>query len=247
MSAKYTGIPAGQDRSHTDNSFRPAHSASARLFGIPAGQDRSHTTLPDGALARGSAVPTAMGQAVHLGLSARAGGTERDPDGMHDDGAGVAAGGLDHPPRARAKAAAAAWTKGMGPRTRLSTDSSDDSLHRHLCSDPRRPGSPMPASENIKSELASNPGRNEPTQVEPERRMSIGDLVGVIQATRPADAQVQQGVSQQRARETTATQGGVHSPALSTLQLARLDRQLQKVAHDLAAARDLQINSPIPT
>ena len=137
-----------------------------------------------------SQVPTEMGQAVHLGLSARVVDTDCDLDGMHDDDAGVAAGGLDHPPRARAQAAAAAWTKGMGPRTRLSTDSSDGSLHRHLCSDTRRRGSPMPASQNITSELASNPGRNEPTQVEPERQMSIGDLVGVIQATRPADAQV---------------------------------------------------------
>ena len=91
----------------------------------------------------------------------------------------------------------------------------------------------MPASQNITSELASNPGRNEPTQVEPERQMSIGDLVGVIQATRPADAQVQQGASQQRAR---AAQGGANSPALSALQLARLDRQLEKFARDLAAA-----------
>ena len=64
-------------------------------------------------------MPTAMGQAVHLGPSARAADTERDPDGMHDDGAGVAAGGLDHPPRARAQATVAAWTKGKGSRTRL--------------------------------------------------------------------------------------------------------------------------------
>ena len=70
--------------------------------------------------------------------------------------------------------------------------------------------------------------------------MSIGDLVEVNQATRPADAQVQHGVSQQRARETTATQGGALSPALSALQHARLERQLEKVARDLAAARDLQ-------
>ena len=77
-------------------------------------------------------MPTAMGRAVHLGLSARAGGTDRDPVGMHDEGAGVAAGGLDHPPRARAQAAAAAWTK-VWALVRVSPQIRQTTAHTNTC------------------------------------------------------------------------------------------------------------------